>query len=284
MEQGSAEWLNWRRSGLGSSDAPVVLGLSPWTTAYQLWLTKCGIEQPNANTNTFVTDRGTRLEPRARAMYEIENGFIDMLPTLVVHEKYPWLRASLDGFNQGLNRVLELKAPGAETHAAAKAGKLPPYYYAQVQQQLLVTGAERADYVSLSMTDEGKPNERSEIATVQVFPDVPYCRELLARLQAFWELVQRRVPPELVARDYKSVRVKGFKAKCQAYAEAHRALERMRLELVGDEAVKSLERWRCGDLRVGRLTNPAQTEYDTLLQSHGVNPIYVNVEASNDEP
>ncbi len=36
-EQRSEEWLKLRREGLGASDIPAVLGISPYKTPYQLW-------------------------------------------------------------------------------------------------------------------------------------------------------------------------------------------------------------------------------------------------------
>jgi len=30
LEQGTPQWLAWRRAGIGASEAPVIMGLSPW--------------------------------------------------------------------------------------------------------------------------------------------------------------------------------------------------------------------------------------------------------------
>ncbi|MCJ7483244.1 MAG: YqaJ viral recombinase family protein, partial [Thermodesulfovibrionales bacterium] len=42
FEQSTEEWLSWRRNGIGASDAPVVMGLSPWQKAGELLLLKTG--------------------------------------------------------------------------------------------------------------------------------------------------------------------------------------------------------------------------------------------------
>ena len=31
------EWLEHRKSGIGSSEVATILGLNPWETPYQLW-------------------------------------------------------------------------------------------------------------------------------------------------------------------------------------------------------------------------------------------------------
>ena len=42
MEQEGFEWHKWRMGGIGSSDAPVVMGVSPYKTIEQLYLEKTG--------------------------------------------------------------------------------------------------------------------------------------------------------------------------------------------------------------------------------------------------
>jgi predicted phage-related endonuclease len=37
LRQNSTDWRDWRRGGLGSSDAPVVMGNSPWMMPRKLW-------------------------------------------------------------------------------------------------------------------------------------------------------------------------------------------------------------------------------------------------------
>jgi hypothetical protein len=61
FEQSTEEWLSWRRGGIGASDAPVVMGLSPWQKEGELLLLKTGqrLERP-AND---AMQRGKRLEP-----------------------------------------------------------------------------------------------------------------------------------------------------------------------------------------------------------------------------
>jgi len=42
LVQGSAEWHEHRRSHRNASETPAVLGVSPWTTPFQLWQIKTG--------------------------------------------------------------------------------------------------------------------------------------------------------------------------------------------------------------------------------------------------
>ena len=40
--QGSDEWLDARRNGIGGSDVAAVLGANPWRTPLEVWLSKTG--------------------------------------------------------------------------------------------------------------------------------------------------------------------------------------------------------------------------------------------------
>ena len=90
LTQGSPEWLDYRRSRRNASETAAVMGLSPWSTPYQLWLEK------TSRTNAKVTQamqRGTELEPSARSAYEEQTGLV-MQPLVIEDGAYS---ASLDG-------------------------------------------------------------------------------------------------------------------------------------------------------------------------------------------
>ncbi len=40
------EWLQWRNRGIGSSDAPVAVGVSRYKAPLELWLEKTGRKEP----------------------------------------------------------------------------------------------------------------------------------------------------------------------------------------------------------------------------------------------
>lgn len=141
LVQGSPEWHDHRRRHRNASETPAVLQLSPWLTAYQLWLIKTGrAPQPEV---TPAMAHGTRLEPLAREAYEQETGYV-MEPLVLVDGEYS---ASLDGITLAGDLILEIKCPKAKDSkllAEAKAGRVPVHVYWQMQTQLLVSGAELA--------------------------------------------------------------------------------------------------------------------------------------------
>jgi putative phage-type endonuclease len=141
LVQGSQEWLDYRRTMRNASETPAVLGISPWVTPYQLWLIKSG---RSTQAVTQAMTHGTQLEPQARAAYEVQTGHV-MNPLVMQDGQYS---ASLDGITLAGDLVLEVKCPfrGRQSSLwkAAKDGETPPYYAAQIQHQLMVSGAAEA--------------------------------------------------------------------------------------------------------------------------------------------
>lgn len=215
MEQGSESWLEWRNRGIGASDAPVIMGVSPWKTPYQLWEEKMGVVK--GMSGNWATRRGNDLEPLARKTYELMTD-LDMPPVLAVHPVYDFMRASLDGYNFEARKILEIKCPGREDHAKAVAGQVPLKYIWQLQHQLLVTGALEADYFSFD-------GENGVIVTVK--PDEAMQDLLVEKCSAFWACVTSRKPPELTDRDFVKVTDVSAKELVDEYVAAKRAYQAM---------------------------------------------------------
>ena len=141
LVQGSEEWHTYRQTMRNASESAAVMGVSPWTTPYQLWLIKTGrfVQETNV-----AMQRGTDLEPAARAAYEVQTGNV-MQPLVLQAGDYS---ASLDGMNLEGNLILEIKCPLRGTRSDlwqdVKAGNVPEHYLIQVQHQLMVSGASHA--------------------------------------------------------------------------------------------------------------------------------------------
>ncbi len=192
-ERGAYDWHNWRNKGIGASDTPILIGVSPWKTPYQLWEEKKGIRSyPISN---WATLRGQDLEAVARADYELIQD-IDCPPALVEHDTYPFIRASLDGFNEQKSIVLEIKCPGIKDHTLAVEGKIPEKYYWQVQHQLLASGAAEGHYYSF----DGKKG-----ILLIVYPSDEAFEKIFNCCLEFWDRVQTNRPPSMVSKDFKRV-------------------------------------------------------------------------------
>ncbi len=255
------EWLLNRRKGLGASDIPAILGVSPWTTRYQLFLEKTSTEPPEDNGN-WATARGNTLEPIARARYELESG-LEFPATLAVHKDVPYFMASLDGYNAEHNLILEIKCPGAADHLLAVEGNVPDKYFPQLQHQLMVTGAKECHYVSYDGAES--------LALVVVKPDYEYIAAMVEKEHAFWKLVQDGTPPELCDADVKVVDHLGLHDLANKYIELDAEskaidieMKKLRELILADDEITSHPRCLIGRLNVTRSYRAGTIDYSKI--------------------
>lgn len=152
IEPYSKEWYHLRKTKIGASDASTILGLNSFEKPYDLMLQKLG-DLP-AKETTAKMQRGLDLEPVARELFCKMTGKT-MVPKVVLTDEYPFMFASLDGIDPLGKEILEIKCPGTSVHKIAKKGKIPPYYYPQVQHQMVVTGLDMCYYFSFDGDKEG---------------------------------------------------------------------------------------------------------------------------------
>lgn len=182
LEQGSQEWLDFRRTKIGGSDAPIIMDVSPYKTAEDLFFQKV-----NGFSDDFVHEgmlRGHQLEPIVRELYS-EKVAASLHPAVVVSDEHDWMMASLDGLADEF--FIEIKCPNQIDHDIAVSGKIPPKYYPQVQHCLAVTGFKFAYYVSYR--DE-------ETAEVYVPRDEEYIAKLIEIEREFYTGLCMEVLPE----------------------------------------------------------------------------------------
>ena len=193
FQQNTGEWLEWRRQGLGASDAPILMGVSPWKTIHELWREKALGEVKEFR--SFATERGKRLEDEAVEEVEKLLG-VSFFTACIEHPEFPWLRASLDGLSLDEDISLEIKCPGSKDHFSALNGQVPEKYTWQLQQQMLVTGHKSMYYYSYDGSDgvllEYKADEKMQAT-------------LLEKAKWFWQKVQNKESIELGPEDYMPV-------------------------------------------------------------------------------
>ena len=183
MIQGSKEWHTWRTKGIGASDTPIILGISPYKKPYQLWEEKVGRRKDDSQ--TYATTKGNLMEGIAREHYELYTG-IKMVPKSFTHPVYKNYRCSLDGWNEVLKIVLEIKCPGKKAHDQALGGEVPKHYWYQMQHQLFVTGANTGHYWSF---------DGLKGTLLYVRKDFKAVDEIIKAGDKFWHYVETQTPP-----------------------------------------------------------------------------------------
>lgn len=241
--QGTPEWIDWRRLGVGASEVPAVIGVCPYSTAYKVFMEKTG--KYTGFAGNYATQRGTELEPKARALYELLY-MEDMPPALVIHPKYEIVRVSLDGIRADGRLILEIKCLGKENHELVKSGIVPPHYIPQVQYQLAATGADMCHFFSYG-SDESH-------GLIEVMPDVEYQGMLIAKVLEFWELVKSNTPPPLTDRDDKVVDGGEVAEICTNILANKDKMKKAELDLLKERIINlgGHNKIRCGSVLVSK--------------------------------
>ena len=143
------DWLEYRKLGIGGSDASVVCGISRYKSPVELWMEKT--EQIPTQEAGEAAYWGTQLEALVRAEFTKRTGLeVELVKQLLQSEEHPFMLANLDGVCEHPDLgpcVFE-----AKTASAYKAGEwensIPAEYMLQVQHYLEVTGY-KAAYIAV---------------------------------------------------------------------------------------------------------------------------------------
>jgi len=174
IEQSTPEWLSWRRTCVTASEAAIILGVSPYCDLDTLRKRKLGLLEEEPCNQWMQHGRDT--EPIARDYFNKHYTDLNFLPAVVESSEYPFLGASLDGISTCGNKLLEIKC-GKSSHKLAVKGVIPPHYIAQIQHQLLVTGAEICCYFSFDVDHQ---------VIIEVVPDKDWQVDYIPKAEAFW--------------------------------------------------------------------------------------------------
>lgn len=245
--QGSPEWLAYRRQNFNASDAPAMMGCSPYKTRAEL-LREVHTGRPAdvdvATQKRF--DAGHRAEALARPLAE----------EIIGEELYPVtgsagrLSASFDGLTLDETQGFEHKALNAEIRAAfdaawqqraedPEAGPfLPIYHRVQMEQQLHVSGAERILFMASEWGADGNLIEERHC---WYYPD----DELRANILRGWEQFERDLAAYVLPES----------APAAPVGQAPEMLPALRIEITGAVTASNLAEFKASALGAIRAVN-----------------------------
>jgi len=122
------QWLDIRQLGIGSSDAAVAVGLSPYKCPLSLWLEKTGRKEPEDISHKEAVLWGIELEPVLAQVYAKRTGYrVRRVNAVLQHPEHPFMLANLDrevvGHPDGPG-ILEIKT--ASYHSAPQWAATSP--------------------------------------------------------------------------------------------------------------------------------------------------------------
>jgi len=245
--QGSPEWLAYRAQNFNASDAPAMMGCSPYKTRAEL-LREVHTGRPAdvdvATQKRF--DAGHRAEALARPLAE----------EIIGEELYPVtgsagrLSASFDGLTLDETQGFEHKALNAEIRAAfdaawqqraedPEAGRfLPIYHRVQMEQQLHVSGAERILFMASEWGADGNLIEERHC---WYYPD----DELRANILRGWEQFERDLAAYVLPES----------APAAPVGQAPEMLPALRIEITGAVTASNLAEFKASALGAIRAVN-----------------------------
>lgn len=157
LTQGSPEWHAHRATHFNASDAPSVLGISPHMSREELLKRMAtGIAPEITPQQQYIFDRGHAIEAACRPHAEKIIG--ETLAPIVGAEGK--LSASFDGITFDGSTIWECKTLNANLRSCLNAGaELPESYLAQVEQQLMLSGADKCLFNAATITQDGELDE-----------------------------------------------------------------------------------------------------------------------------
>ena len=208
LKHNSQEWLAFRTTGIGGSDASAVLGLNPWKSNVELWEEKVGLRAQLAIADNAAVEYGTKAEKPLRDLFLLD--FPEYRISTIKNSVFKaddFMFASLDGelVDKKTKRkgVLEIKTSTifSSMNRERWAGKIPQNYYIQLLHYLLVTGYDFAILkAQLKSSQDGGVHLQTRHYYVDgtdenVKGDMQY---LFEAERAFWADVKAKKRPALI--------------------------------------------------------------------------------------
>lgn len=184
-------WLEKRKHYITGTDAGKLIGVSPWGGKFAVWLDKTGRAAPVVETPAMRA--GKKFESAILQMYAEEmNCKLEHVDgyNLITCDKYPRLGASLDGWNHDLQIPVDAKNIKwkNEKWGDAWTDQFPEYYKAQLQVQMMVTGA---TFAHLAVMFSGQ-----DFFIYSMEYDEDMAQKILDASDEFWPYVERDKMPE----------------------------------------------------------------------------------------
>jgi len=261
--QRTEAWIEFRKRMIGASDAPIIMGDSPWKTQYQLWLEK--IDQGLVYDSNYAMERGNRLEDEAIKSFNDKMG-LDMTPEVILSKDYNWMMASLDGISKCRKFILEVKCPGKEDHSIAMDGNIPKKYYPQIQHQLACTDLKMAYYYSY----DGKDG-----VIVKVNRDEEYITKMIFEERKFHDCIVNFTAPALTEKDYVTIESPAWEEIVAKYREVSQKKNQIIME---EDKYKNMliamsnnRNCRGAGIRLSRVGRKGSIDYDAIPELADVN-------------
>lgn len=201
------EWLDFRKTLIGGSDASAILGKNPYKSNVELYLEKIGLYEPEDISSKPYVRYGIEAEEHLIELFKLDypDYEVETLPfNCWTNDRYPWAHASLDGWltdKDGRKGVLEIKTTEILRSQQKESWKdrIPDNYYIQILHYLMITEFDFAILkAQLKYNFKDEPYLQTwhyRIEREDVEEEIQY---LLAAEKKFAECLKKRKKPDLI--------------------------------------------------------------------------------------
>ena len=223
-----------REHRIGASETAAILGLSPWTTAYDVWLRLTGRLSEGDITGDQL-EIGRMMEAPLLDWAAGKEGVKIIKNQVRVHASLP-MSAQHDALIVGELRGMEAKTSGGgDAWGDPETDQVPDYYQVQAQHQMIVSGLSEI-LMPVALFGVSRRLVMYRCGANKDLQDL-----IIERVQAFFRLVETDTPPEasFPSPDYarRVMRHAGKRISLPTGAEqaakAYQVAEQKRLELEG---------------------------------------------------
>ena len=249
------DWLEYRKNGIGGSDASVVCGINRYKSPVELWMEKTNCLAPQEAGESAYW--GTQLESLVRSEFTKRTGLdVKLVKQILQSAEYPFMQANLDGICTDPNYgecIFE-----AKTDSAYKAGEwensIPDEYMLQIQHYMAVTGFKVA-YIAVLIGG-------NTFRWLLVERDDELIAMLIQLEEEFWDSVKNDTPPPL----------DGSEATANFLAEKFADSQKSQITLP-DEAAELIQKYEAASEQLIAITEQKQLAENLLKEMLGENEV-----------
>lgn len=269
-----------REKYVGGSDMPIILGMSPYKTPFQLAKEKAGLVERTFDASAY-TEYGNILEPQIRDYLNASAG-LNFQPDTFIDENER-IRANVDGYEKEEGLLLEIKTHGANPSNES--------YYAQIQLYLHVYGLDccwLAKYRRPADFETDLEAYKFDVMNMDIEMvkyDADYGQKLIEAIHRFWVQVDAlKMNPDMTESEFhqagnnelmaKVTQLAAFENEIQRLKQLEKDAKTLRDELIDLMENTALKKIDTGNVVVTYVAPSVRTSIDSAKLRDELPEIY----------
>lgn len=262
VEQDTPAWHELRRTKIGASDAPVIIGKSPYLSPSQL------MEQKLVGKKSYSSPqmrRGKELEPIVRQWYSDRHQ--PVRPAVVQSQQHDWMIASLDGLSDDHKSLIEIKCPNEDTCQQVRRGNIPAHYQWQIQHQLAVTGL---DHCVLIVSDGKQHTDIDIVRDNNMIGDLLDAEQQFYNKMLNWEFPEDQYVKPMERSDKEANEIIDAAMKAKQWLDT--AKEQYEIIREGAIYLANEISFRCKGVVVRKMLVQGTVDYKKMMKDYDIDP------------